>query len=283
MRAMTRDVAEKLLESFRLAPGNGSAAARHASCNPKTALKAWRKGLNVVGFPQYNQPFEHTIQQEQTEARARMLEEKATAERLAAEAEAKRQQGVRERAVKDATDTRTVEASLVRAARSTTGQALAALAQTGAGVAKVSQLVRRALESLVVPGDAGVVCVVQDPIAYAKAQINGDDGHEHLRAMGISEARGYSKTLATFATALRQVNDAAQKALEMERLLLGEPTKIIGHRHLETMTDAEAEQHMSAADKAWERFKAKGGSLEKPGTIGEQQAAAAVEADPALN
>ena len=133
-----------------------------------------------------------------------------------------------------------------------------ALAQTGAGVAKDSQLVRQALEALVVKGDAGVVCIVNDPIAFQKERSAGGDGYQHLRAMGIAEARGYTKTLATFATALRQVNDAAQKALEMERLLLGEPTKLVGIQHLESMTMDEAEKHVAAAQRAFNRLKDKG-------------------------
>ena len=258
---MTRDIAEALLESFRAAPGNGMRAARHAGVHKNTAYKAWRKGLYVSGWPQYSTPFEDTIAEEQMEARARMVNDRATAERLAAEAEAKRQQQARLDTIKDKTDTRIAEGTLVRAARTTTGQALAALAQTGAGVAKVSQLVRKALEALVVTGDAGVVCVVHDPIAFQKERSTGGDGYQYLRAMGIAEAKGYTKTLATFATALRQVNDAAQKALEMERLLLGEPTKIVGIQHLETMTMNEAAEHIQAAQRAFNYLKDEGVSV----------------------
>lgn len=270
MRALTRDVAERLLESFRLVPSNGTAAARHAGCNPKTALKAWRKGLHVVGFVRYKRPFKDIIAEEQLEARARMQEEKEQVRVRSLEAEVTRLRSSREKAIKDITDTRIAEGALVRAARTTTGQALGALAQTGAGVAKVSQLVRKALEQLVVTGPMNVVCVVTDPVQYAMNIEDGLPGAEYLRPMTVVEAKGYSQTLAQFATALRQVNDAAQKALEMERLLLGEPTSIIAHKHLDGMTTAEAEQHVQAAVKALARFKEKGALLEDAGVAGDE-------------
>lgn len=255
---ITREVAEAILESFRAAPGNAQGAAKHAGCDRRTTKKAWEFGLRSCPDPRYHVPFQQIIQQEQLETRARMVEDEAIARQRSLEAEAQRQQNVRTKAIEDVTNTRAAEGTLVRMARTTTGLTLQALAQTGAGVAKVSQLVRMALEALVVRGDAGVVCVVNDPIAYQKERSTGGDGHQHLRAMGLAEAKGYTKTLATFATALRQVNDAAQKALEMERLLLGEPTQIIGHRHLETMTMDEAEKHVEAASRAFKRLKDKG-------------------------
>lgn len=258
MRALTRDLAEAILESYRAAPGNAKRAADHAGVHYRTARKAWRQGLRISGWLQYMQPFQEVIQREQLETRARMVEDEAKARQRSLEAEALRQQSVRTKAIEDVTNTRAAEGTLVRAARTTTGVTLGALAQTGAGVAKVSQLVRQALEALVVRGDAGVVCIVNDPIAYQKERSVGGDGYQHLRAMGIAEAKGYTKTLSTFATALRQVNDAAQKALEMERLLLGEPTKIVGIQHLETMTMDEAEKHVAAAQRAFNRLKDKG-------------------------
>ena len=255
---ITREVAEAILESFRHAPGNAQAAAKHAGCDRRTTKKAWELGLRSCPDPRYRVPFQQLIEREQLETRARMVEDDAKARQRSLEAEAQRQQNVRAKAIEDVTNTRAAEGTLVRAARTTTGLTLQALAQTGAGVAKVSQMVRMALEALVVRGDAGVVCIVNDPIGYQKERSTGGDGYQHLRAMGLAEAKGYTKTLATFATALRQVNDAAQKALEMERLLLGEPTKIVGIQHLESMTMDEAEKHVAAAQRAFNRLKDKG-------------------------
>ena len=64
--------------------------------------------------------------------------------------------------------------------------------------------------------------------------------------------------LGRLTTALRQSNDAAQKALEMERLLLGEPTQILGVAHMDAITIVEAEEKLEAASRALSTIKGEG-------------------------
>jgi len=252
-RKLTKDYLDAMLQGFREAPGNARHAARTAKCTPKTARKAWNRGVPHCHWPEYHRPFAEIIAEEQMEARAKLQEAKETGQVQASAAEMQRAMEARAKALTDATENRVTEGKMVRAARNATLTTLAAVAQCSAGVAKVGAMVRKALEQLVVEDGAGVVCVVADPVQYAVAQ-----DPVHLRALSIGEARSFTKTLASLGTALRQVNDAAQKSMEMERLLLGEPTSIVEHRHLENVSIEEAERRIAAAARAVAMLKEEG-------------------------
>lgn len=233
MRAMTRDVAEKLLEAFRASPTNGAGAARTAGCHAKTGRKAWAKGLKVIGFPQYNRPFKDILAEEQVEVRARMEAAQREAQRLAAQQEAERRGGAREKALEDVTKQRSQEEALVRSARAATLVLLNNVTNIAAGATALGQKVRRSLEE-----------------HAAVAEV-----------LTLRQAKDIVAMVGRLSTSLRQLNDAGQKAMEMSRLLVGEPTKIVGVQHLEGITMAEAKQRVEAAQRAMARLEAKGISV----------------------
>ena len=108
---------------------------------------------------------------------------------------------------------------MIRFARGATMGLLVTLTNLSKGAARVGEGVKGALEKI-----------------GAQPEISARDAG-HL-----------VKLINTLATSLRQANDAAQRAMEMERLLLGEPTSIVGLAHLEGITTLdEAERRIRAA------------------------------------
>jgi len=205
MGRMQNEAAERILIAFREAPGLAQTAAKVAGVDKRTARKAWEKGLASTNNPKYHEPFSQIIEREQVEARARLQTEETIATTKAGEIEAARRAQLQEHAQKDITEGRVQEASMVRMARSGAIVLLNTLAQVTAGASVVGKKVRKTLE---------------------------DVGNDPNRDLTLKEANEVTKTLNRLTTSLRQASDAAQKAMEMERLLLGEPTNITGHLHV---------------------------------------------------
>jgi hypothetical protein len=241
MRGMTVETAEKLLAAFRTAPGRLAPAARAAGVCSDTAGHAWHKGLIVQGFPQYRRPFRELIAEEQEVARARLAGEQAEAARLAAEAEARRRGTTREKALEDVTQERVQEAQLVRAARGSTLILLHTVTNLSAGLDKLGGKVRAVLELEAAKPDDQV------------------------------DVRLVLRLLGQLTTSLRQCNDAGQRALEMSRLLLGEPTSIVGHATVGPMTIAEARARAEALVRALDEAEAAGCTEIEGGTVGDPQ------------
>lgn len=230
MRPLSKDIAERLLEAFRTKPGVGAHAARHAGVTPQTARNAWQKGLRIGGHPEYRRPFKDILEEEQLEARARMASVEEEARTRAIEAEAQRRMEAQEKAITDATKTREEEAAMVRLARSASMVLLNNITGVAAGAAKLGRKVREALE---------LQAQNPDPLTLA-------------------EASRVTTILGRLTTALRQSNDAAQRAIEMERLLLGEPTQILGVAHLDALTVEQARQKLEAAQRALDTISEEG-------------------------
>ena len=208
---ITQEQAAGLLASYRAAPGNVTGAATAAGVDRRTARKAWE-----IGWPHapdhlaiIRKPIKDTLAEEQEYMRAELAKAHERAQVLEAELEAKRRSEQRVLAMADVTENRKAEAQLVRLARGSTIQALATLANVSQGVAKVGAQVKAALEAM----------AVVDPATGQP------------RAMTMGEAANAMRILAGVTTCLRQANDAGARAMEMERLLLGEPTSIVGHQH----------------------------------------------------
>lgn len=219
---ITQEVAEAILESFRKAPGLAQTAARASGCDRRTAKKAWDIGLRTCPDPRYHVPFRLLLADEQEEARARMANVAEASERLAVKAEAERKQNVRTVAIDDLTDERVHEAQLVRMSRDACILMLNNVTNIAAGAAALGTKVRASLKAY----GAG-----PDPLS-------------------IREAKDVVVLTGRLSTALRQCNDAAQKSMEMTRLLLGEPTKILGVQHLENVPVDEAKRRIEAAARA---------------------------------
>jgi len=228
---ISSEQAEQMLQSFRERPGIASAAAKAAGVDPRTAKMAWDKGLRGCYDEKYHTPFRERINQERIEARARMETEEKNAAELAAKLEAERRAEVLKNAQKDATDSRVQEATMVRMARSGVIVLLNTLAQVSAGASTVGKKVRTSLEEI---------------------------GNDPSRELTLKETVSLTQMLNRLTTALRQANDAAQKAMEMERLLLGEPTNITAHVQLEPVTAEEAREKIAQVERTLRTLEAEG-------------------------
>ena len=222
LQVITEDRAARLLEEFRACPGSATLAARKAGFNYRTAKKAWEVGLMSCPNPQYHRPFKDIVLEEQREIRARIQREEKEASALVVTAEASRRQGVAAEVLTDVTKQRTQEEQLVRSARAATIVLLSNVTTMAAGATALGQKVRQSLEK------------------HAKSE--GD--------LSINQTKDVVSLVGRLATSLRQLNDAGQKAMEMSRLLAGEPTSILGIQHLTDISVEEARQRMEAADRA---------------------------------
>jgi hypothetical protein len=226
-RALSQEQVSKLLLSYRARPGDASAAAREAACDVRTARKAWDFGLtSTLGC---ERPLRDVIEQEQVETRARLEQMRAEQERQLSDEEAARRRKAAEQARTDATESRMQEAQMIRIARAGAAQLLASLTTIGKSTVVLGEKVRAALAE-----------------TYSKEQIT------------LPEANALVRLINSMATSMRQANDAALRAMEMERLLLGEPTNILGVVHAEALTLTEAEDRINAATEALQHAKTRG-------------------------
>lgn len=213
---------DALLEAFREQPGVVRAAARKAGVRPETAHRAWHRG-----WPDRKlRPIKELVEQEMLARRALRAEERdaaaAAEERDAKASEARRAQEV-ERARLDAAASRKEEALLVRTTRRNLMALAGATAQLTDGSLKLAQSLRTRLLEMAATG-----------------QVDVREGVSLIRAIAAATKHGA---------------EAARLVLQMERLLLGEPTEILG---LRGAGDLSLEEHLERIDKAaraGERFK----------------------------
>lgn len=219
----------KLIEGYRARPGVHNPAARYAGVNQRTAQKYWE-----IGAPDApdirSKPISLILQEEQEAARARLQELEQEVQRQAVELEAQRRAQQSALAQKDATDARVQEAQMIRMARGAATGLLVTLTGLSKGAAKVGTRIAKSLEAY-----------AADPATMSKG-----DMVDMTRLVG------------QLTTALRQANDAGRQAMEMERLLLGEPSAIVAHVHLQEVSVDEAERRINAGLRALERAKARG-------------------------
>jgi hypothetical protein len=200
----------------------------------RTVKKAWELGFRYTSYPAAHQPIREIIEAEEVYARAQMQEAQKQTAIKEAELERARKAEVSEKARKDAVEARVQEAAMVRLGRSSSIGLLISLNKLAQGIGKMA-------ESLDV----------------SMREISKDTATGLPRKMGVVEMQRTAMLLNTLSSSVRQANEAAGKALEMERILLGEPTKIIGVQ-VESMTLAEASRTVRLAIEASERLKARG-------------------------
>lgn len=225
---MPKEVWLVLRESYRLAPGGHSRASKLAGVGYGTAVKAWSLGWPNDLDTEMQRPLEVTIHEEQLAARARLVELEAKAAELTTELEAKRRHEVAEKARQDANVSRVEEAQLIRVARGTVGDTLAGLANSAKGALALGRKVEEAFRQL-----------AEDP----------------GKTFGLKEAKEVVALLKDTASAVKAITEAGHSAMQMERLLLGEPTSIVAHQHLKDVTLDEAERRIAGAARALERVK----------------------------
>lgn len=205
----------KLLKTLRDDPTrNVTAAARKAGVSYPTAKKAWAQGYPNATPPRA--PIERILQEETIAARAAMqgtIEDEA---RRAAMEDAARKRAEAEKARADAVEARRQEASMVRAQRGNVLGLIAAAGSCVRGAIKLAESVRADLEA-------------------------GTDGG---KAMSVSKKMA---ALSRIGLLTQRIASSASDVVKMERLLLGEPTEILGHR---AMADVDFEAALKELESA---------------------------------
>ena len=228
--AITQEFYDKIVDAFRVDPTNYTAAAKLAGIGRNTAKRGWNLGWPDKGYP----PIKDTLELEALEARKdRAVDDEA---RLAS---LKEQEGVsdahlRALARRDAIRARGEEGKMVKAARVSAIQLLEVCQKLTTAIndiaPKVAEAVRR--------------------IELTKASINEID------AIGRIIWRLAISTRAGSATAFQ--------ILQAERLLLGQPTDIIGITDLDNMDEDDALNELEEAAKSLGRIKRRrAGRLQK--------------------
>jgi len=199
-------------------------AAKEARTDWRTAKRAWHLGWpGRVFSPLYaGQPMKEIVEQEQVVARGRMKELEAETARLQAALESRRKADLTDKARNDATESRVAEGQMVRLARGAATQLLGTLMRQAAGASKIGARIQQELDKM---------------------------ASDTVRLLTPADVERMVRMTATLTGSLRQINDAAARSMEMERMLLGEPTKIIGIQ-LQDMTTEEAERRVAAASRA---------------------------------
>jgi hypothetical protein len=212
---------ESLLAAYLRLPGNASAAARDAGCDRRTAARAWSIGWPRKGFTAIKQ----RVEDEQRAARARLLRDDQDARQAKQDAT----RSIAEQAQLDSAKSRAEEARTVRASRANAlalGSATARLNRGALALAK-----RIEAELLRDTDDAG-----------NRKTLNVRAGVALLRQVAAIN---------------RESNDASRLAVQLERLVLGEPDTITGHVVI-NMTADDARREIERARDALARADARG-------------------------
>ena len=188
-RPITKEIYDKLLESFRSHPGEFARAGRAAAVDSRTAKRGLEKG-----WPKQNSswvPISEVLEAEVLATRAH-LREVAQRERIPAEAIAL--QAEREKAAADALEARGQEAQMVRILRTDVTNQLAAVARLLPGMGKWTQ--------------------------WAAETMKTDDP---------KSIREVTKMMDAISKVTDRTATAADRVMAMERRLLGQPEMVVGH------------------------------------------------------
>lgn len=219
-RAITPEIFNDLVRAFRLQPGVYGAAARACGVDHRTAKKAWLQGWENKGFP----PIKDLLKDEKKQVAAlAAIEENAGAleqvkRRLDSEIEA---EASREYAIK-------VKMEEVHMIGTTRGM-VTSHAQSLLTMAEASELLAARLGASI----REFAMDESEPLVYGSPEYN----------------KAY-KAFRGVAMASRDIATAVKTTLEAERLHMGEPTEIIGHKDLDDMTIEELMQEIEEGDSA---------------------------------
>jgi hypothetical protein len=237
---ISKDKWDLMLISFRDNPGKVATAARAASVARETAHRAWNRGWEKDRIP----AIKGIIADEERAARAALEENTRANERARAEAELVRGYEDAEKARQDVIRNRKQEADMVRGER---GNVIALIGTTG-------RILRGALD--MAPG-------LERQIREGK-DIDG-------RPLMVRER---IEALWKLARVVKQSSEAACDVIRAERLLLGEPTEILGiKKDLDSLTMDDAIRELEEAGEMAARMRRRkdlklrilnGGQAEKP-------------------
>ena len=205
---MNAEKLEKLLAAYREKPADHVYAAASAGIARTTAKKVWEQGIDYMSVP----PLRTRIKEEMTAARAGLLDKRLEAE-AAVEAELVEKKAVRaheeaEKARADAIHTRRQEAEIVRNERS----------NVAGMIGIVGHLVKGALKQA------------------AQIEKEIEEGKDETTGIKLS-LKDRLDGLKNIGTLVKQCGEAAESVVKLERLLLGEPTDIVGVKRLDVGTD----------------------------------------------
>jgi hypothetical protein len=201
-RQITHAIYNALVVAFRERPENHKHAAAMAGVNWRTARRGWEYGWapRLAWAP----AIKLIIKNEQHEARAKLIVEQAQKETAEAKVATTTPTAVADKAREDAISARVNEARMVRAARENTL----------------------------------VLMLTEQPILKALKAV-GERLGQVLAAQNLPRAEA-ANLFRKVAGIIRETNESAKLSLQMERLLVGAPTDIIGFANV-SMEDAERE------------------------------------------
>jgi hypothetical protein len=234
-RAITPELFNDLVRAFRLQPGIYGAAARATGCAHKTAKRGWLKGWESKGFP----PVKDILSDEKTAVRAMAAldeSEESLAQRAKILGEFKEEiHGHLELEASKAygMQVKMEELQLLGLARKTvTSNLQSMLSLTEAGELMASRLAASIKEFAMDDSN---------PLVFGSADYN--KAHRAFRGVAM---------------AARDITTAVKTTLEAERLHMGEPTTIVGHKEMDDMSIEELMSEIEKADGAIAKGKARG-------------------------
>lgn len=225
-RQITSVQYQALLTAFRDYPGNIARASRASGVDRRTAKRGWEQGWAVDGR---RVPIREIVAEEQAHARARVKELEDQVGRQTAEAEAHRRITTVSKALEDVTASRVQEAQMIRLARGATIGLFAGVATLTRAVPKIAVRVQQGLEAL---------AASNEPVT-------------------TTEMLNLTRLTSQLIVAVRQLAESGQRVMEMDRLLLGEPTSITRTEHTE-ITMEEAAERIEAGRRALEYARREG-------------------------
>jgi len=208
--------------AFRAKPGVLFSASKEAKCTITLAKRAWEEGFPEHGLP----PIRDQLNEERVLARAKLAEERSK-ELLSYEealsADAIRMEQARLAARDEAIESRAQEGQLVKQSRGS----ILGLFSTLGGLLEAGHKAAGDLQKEILDGNL---------------------------ALDFKQTMKFTNSLA-FLT--KQATEAAKLNMEMERLLLGEPTEILGV-NLQAMSMEDAVRTIGLANRALERARKRG-------------------------
>ncbi len=224
-RAITPELYNDLIRAFRLQPGIYGAAARACGCCHKTAKKAWHKGWEDKGFLPIAKILENEKAQVRTqvalmegevalENRAEIMQEMAASIDGHLEAEASKVYALK---------VKMEELAMLGNAR---GLVTANL-QSLRSMAEASELLASRLGASI----REFAMDESEPLVF-----------------GTPEYNRAQRAFRGIAMSAREITTAVKTTLEAERLHMGEPTEIIGHKDLDDMSIEELVAEIEESD-----------------------------------
>ena len=220
---------DRLLAAFREKPENYTAAAKKAGVTFRTAKKAWLKGWPSKNF----EPIKTIIALEHFEARAARHDTSAPEHDISDEEAARARAAAKEaeeraKARRDAITARVEEAKMIKTAR---GSAIHLLAITKKILAGMGPLA--------------------DEVHDRLTQIKLND------ETTVADLEDIARLIWRLAISTKSGTETAFKILQSERLLLGQPTDIIGVTDLDNLTLDDAIGELRDATAALKRYESR--------------------------